>query len=111
MTAGTGFWDAGSATSKDQANDDEKGIAQGICPLWSLEENFNTLPQFIDKAYARKKNVDHGDSYIQWDAYMTAWFSYYLKNDEYAGSAFFGANPELQSNKNYQDVKISGSSL
>lgn len=106
MTAGTGTWDAGTATTKDQVNDDEKGIAQGICPLWSLEENFNALPDTVDKVYARKKNVDHGDSYTQWDGYMTAWFSYYLKNDEEAGKAFYGDSPELASNENYQDVKI-----
>ncbi len=108
LTAGTGTWDAGTAATKDQESDDEKGIAQGICPLWSLEENFTALPDSIDKVYARKTDVDHGDSYTQWDGYMTAWFSWYLKGDEEAGRASFGDAPELASNENYQDVEISG---
>lgn len=36
LTAGTGSWDAGNATSKEQVTDDKNGVAQGICPLWSL---------------------------------------------------------------------------
>lgn len=37
---------------------------------------------------ARKKNVDHGDSYKQFDGYMTAWFVYHLQGDTEAGKAF-----------------------
>lgn len=104
LTAGTGAFDAGTATSADQKPDEEAGILQGITPLWSLEENFNSLTN-IDKVYVRKKNVDHGDTYLQFDAYMTAWFRYYLMNDEEAGKAFFGENSELSQNANYQDFK------
>lgn len=107
LTAGTGLWDAGTAETKDQKNDDEKGIAQGICPLWSLEENYSALPDSVDKVYGRRINVDHGETHLKWDGYMTAWFSYYLKGDEEAGKAFFGENPELKENQNYQDVNIS----
>jgi pimeloyl-ACP methyl ester carboxylesterase len=106
LTAGTGYFDAGTATSADQESDEKAGIMQGICPLWSLEENFGLLPEAIDKAYARKTGVDHGDSYLQFDGYMTAWFRYYLMHDGEAGSAFFGDNAELAGNTNYQDVKI-----
>ena len=106
LTAGTGTFDAGTAESKDIVNDDKNGIAQGICPLWSLKENFSLLPDSIDKVYARKTGVDHGDSYLQWDGYMTAWFQYYLMKDRKAGRAFFGKDAELLTNSNYQDVNI-----
>ena len=76
LTAGTGSWDAGNATSKEQVTDNKNGVAQGICPLWSLQENYSLLPETVDKVIARKKNVDHGDSYKQFDGYMTAWFVY-----------------------------------
>lgn len=106
LTAGTGTFDAGTATDKSQVNDDENGIAQGICPLWSLQENFELLPDSIDKVYVRKTGVDHGDSHLQFDGYMTAWFRYYLMNDEEAGRIFYGNSPELESNSRYQDVNI-----
>lgn len=106
MTAGIGSFDAGTATSANQKSDEKSGVMQGISPLWSLEENYNLLSDNIDKAYARKIGVDHGDSYLQFDGYMTAWFRYYLMNDKEAEKAFFGENPEIIKNPNYQDVKI-----
>jgi len=104
MTAGTGYFDAGNAESKDIIPKDGDGIAQGICPLWSLEENFAALPEDTEKVIARKKNTDHGDSYLQFDGYMTAWFAYLLKNDNKAGEVFT-ENGELFNNELYQDVK------
>ncbi|MFQ9667739.1 MAG: chlorophyllase/cutinase-like alpha/beta fold protein [Thomasclavelia spiroformis] len=104
LTAGTGSWDAGNATSKEQDTDDKNGIAQGICPLWSLQENYNLLPKTVDKVIARKKNVDHGDSYKQFDGYMTAWFMYYLQDDNKAGTAFTKTG-ELSTNNLYQDIQ------
>ncbi len=106
ITAGTGFFDAGNAFSKDDIPNETNKLAQGITPLWSLQENFDALPQSIDKVIARKKNVDHGDSHLQFSGYMTAWFRYYLMNDQEAGEAFFGASPELSNGPNYQDVQI-----
>lgn len=104
LTAGTGNWDAGNATSKEQTTDDENGIAQGICPLWSLQENYDLLPDTTDKVIARKINTDHGDSYKQFDGYMTAWFRYYLQNDKEARAAFTKAG-ELSTNNLYQDTQ------
>lgn len=106
LTAGTLTWDAGTATSKEQVNDDSKGIVQGICPLWSLKENFDLLPDTVSKVIVRKKDVDHGDSYLQIDGYMTAWFMYYLQGDEEAGRAFFGDEPEVSANELYTDQII-----
>lgn len=104
LTAGTGSWDAGNATSKEQVTDDKNGVAQGICPLWSLQENYSLLPETVDKVIARKKNVDHGDSYKQFDGYMTAWFVYHLQGDTEAGKAF-AIGGELSANSLYQDVQ------
>lgn len=104
LTAGTGNWDAGNATNKEQATDDENGVVQGICPLWSLQENYNLLPETADKVIARKINTDHGDSYKQFDGYMTAWFMYYLQDDDEAGKAF-NIGGELSINSLYQDVQ------
>lgn len=106
MTAGTGSFDSGTALSKNIQSDEKAGIMQGITPLWSLEENLEDLPNNIDKAFARKKEVDHGDSYLQFDGYMTAWFRYYLMNDTEAGKVFYGESPELLKNDLYQDVKV-----
>ena len=105
LTAGTGTFDAGTASTKDQKNNDEKKIAQGICPLWSLEENYALLPDDVFKIYARKKDIDHGETHTQCDSYMTAWFMYQLKGDESAGKAFIGDDAEILSNENWQDVQ------
>ncbi len=104
LTAGTGLWDAGNCTRKDQIPDDSNGLAQGICPLWSLEENYNNLPDTINKVIVRKKDVDHGNTYTEFDGYMTAWFMYYLENDESAKEAFT-VNGELSKNSLYQNFK------
>lgn len=106
IAAGTGTFDAGTAYRKEMQPDEKAGIMQGIAPLWSLEENFANLPNTIDKIIARKKGVDHGDSYLQFDGYMVAWFRYYLMNDLTAAQAFYGQNPEILHNASYQDVKI-----
>lgn len=100
LVAGTGNADAGTATQKT----DTKG--QGICPLWSLNENFHALPDTVDKVMAREVGKDHGDMLRYADGYMTAWFMYYLKGDTEAGKAFFGEDAEILSNENWQDVKV-----
>ena len=104
LTAGTGNWDAGTADSKEQKNDEKNNIVQGICPLWSLKENYDLLPNSVDKIIARKKDVNHGDSYLKCDGYMTAWFSYYLQNNQEALKAFTKTG-ELTQNTLYQDVQ------
>ena len=55
---------------------------------------------------AREKNRDHGDMLRYADGYMTAWFLYYLQDNEEAGTAFFGENAEILTNPNWQDVKV-----
>lgn len=101
MTAGTGAWDAG------KTDDPHAKEGQGIAPLWSLNQNYAAIPDTTPKVYARRKGKDHGDMLRAADAYMTAWFTYTLKQDEEAGKAFFGADSELATNQNYQDVQAS----
>ncbi len=102
LVAGTGNADAGTATQKA----DTEG--QGICPLWSLSENFNAISDTVDKVMAREVGKDHGDMLRSADGYMTAWFMYWLKGDTKAGKAFFGENAEIFTNSNWQDVKVDG---
>ncbi|WP_054955118.1 poly(ethylene terephthalate) hydrolase family protein [Paenibacillus dakarensis] len=100
MVGGTGAADAGTAENIAAT----KG--QGICPLWSMTENYNAIPNSINKIMARKVGKDHGDMLRYADGYMTAWFMYWLKDDDEAGRAFFGDHAEILTNANWQDVKI-----
>ncbi len=101
MVAGTGAADAGTATDIIATE------GQGICPLWSMNESYNAIPGGVDKVMARLNGKDHGDMLRYADGYMTAWFMYYLKGDEYAGRAFFGDGAEINTNTNWQDICIS----
>ncbi len=101
MVAGTGPADAGTATNITQKE------GQGICPLWGLTESYNAIPDGTPKVMARLIGKDHGDMLRYADGYMTAWFMYYLKGDDYAGGAFFGDNAEISINTNWQDVQRS----
>lgn len=102
MVAGTGMFDAGSMPEYSETL--PEGEAQGICPLWWLNECYDTLPDSVDKIIARQAKKDHGDTLHSADGYMTAWFMYYLKGDAAAGEAFFGENAEILRNENWQDV-------
>lgn len=100
MGAGTGYFDAGTADSFEATE------GQGICPLWALEMNFQALPDTIVKGYARKADIDHGDTLNGFDGYMTAWFLWHLCGDGEAAQVYTGENPELAQNSLYQDVVI-----
>ncbi len=100
MVAGASGLDAGSATSFEETEN------QGICPLWSMTENFKKLPVAIDKVMARRKGTDHAPMLYLADGYMTAWFMYYLQGDKDAGNAFYSENAEIMSNEHWQDVRI-----
>lgn len=99
MVAGTGYADAGNA------EDIIPTEGQGICPLWSLTENYNAIPDTVSKIIAREVGKDHGDMLRYADGYMTAWFMYQLKNDTEAGTAFIGDDAEILFNANWQDIK------
>lgn len=99
LTAGTGSFDAGTA---DNISSTE---GQGITPLWALQANYEALPDFVEKMIARKKGIDHGDSYLAIDGYMTAWFMWHLKGNTEAAEAFKGNDAEILQNSLYQDVE------
>ena len=42
------------------------------------------------------------------DGYVTAWFLYWLTEDEASGKAFMGEESELLSNSLYSEQKING---
>lgn len=98
MVAGTGGFDAGTATDATATE------GQGICPLWSMLENYHTLPDTVTKVMAREKGKDHGDMLRYADGYMTAWFMYHLKG-ETAADFFSGDHAEILSNTNWQDTR------
>lgn len=104
MVAGTGNADAGNVYENRIELAD--GETQGICPLWWLEECYDVMPDDVPKVIGRLTGKDHGDIPHSADGYMTAWFMYYLKDEESAGKSFFGENAEILNNENWQDVRI-----
>lgn len=100
MVAGTGSMDAGSAT------DITAREGQGICPLWSLNNNYDLIAEDVPKVMGRLAGRDHGEMARFADGYMTAWFVYWLQENDEAGKAFFGENPEIVENENWQDVRV-----
>lgn len=98
--AGTGYFDAGEATSIEETS------GQGICPLYAMNDIYSKLTTEY-KVMERLVNIDHGETYQKADGYMTAWFMYWLKDDLQASDVFYGDNSELIKNINWQDFKIS----
>lgn len=99
MVAGTGAFDAGTATNIQAKQ------GQGIAPLWSLQTNYDRISTKDNKIMARRVNIDHSDMLNHADGYMTAWFMYWLKDDQQVGDAFFGNHAEILMNANWQDVR------
>lgn len=104
MVAGTNLMDAGNMDEYSLSV--PEGKAQGICPLWWLNECYDAIPEQVNKVIARQVNKDHGDMLRSADGYMTAWFMWQLHGDEEAAKAFVGENPEIMSNVLYQDQQI-----
>lgn len=96
MVAGTKTVDAGDGVE----NSDNVGIA----PLSSLQENYAKISNDTIKVMARRTNADHGDMLATADAYMTAWFMYWLKDDLTAKNVFYGNSAEILNNTNWQDI-------
>lgn len=91
-----------AGTKKVDAGD---GKNSGICPLVELQEKYNNISDSVPKIIARRKDTDHGGMLTYADGYMTAWFMYWLKDDNEAGNVFFGEEAEILSNSNWQDVE------
>ena len=97
MVTGTGYYDAGTA------EDITATEGQGICPLWSISENYEAIPDNVTKVMARLVDTDHGATLLRSDGYMTAWFMWQLCGDEIAARAFAGDDAEILNNGLYQD--------
>ncbi len=104
MVAGTGSADAGNV--EENRLELAEGETQGICPLWWLRDCFDAMLDTVPKVIGRLNGKDHGDIPYSADGYMTAWFMYWLQDDETAGKAFFGMDAEIRANENWQDVSI-----
>lgn len=70
-----------------------------------LQEIYEEVPS--DKVMLRRKDTAHGEVLYSEDGYVMAWFMWLLRDDEEAGRAFTGSEPEIVSNRQYQDQKIS----
>ncbi len=104
MVAGTKLMDAGNMDAYSTGTLPE-GSVQGICPLWWMNECYDAIPDSVSKVMAREVDKDHGDMLRSADAYMTAWFMYWLQDDMEAGDIFTGTEAEILHNSNYQDVR------
>ena len=87
--AGTGEWDS-----------------KIIAPFEVFTQTFDEIPEGIPAVQARRSGKDHAQMGGEGDPYMTAWFEYWLKNDQEAGKAFIGEDAELLHNDRWQDVRI-----
>lgn len=75
-----------------------------VLTLDQLNDIYNDINS--DKVKVRRKNTKHGEVLYSGDGYVTAWFMYYLQNDQGAGKFFLGDNPEILNNNLYQDQEI-----
>ena len=82
------------------------GDSTMISPTEGMIENFNSLPKETPAIIARRKDKEHFDMVYVADGYMTAFFRYYLMNDNEAVLAFKGENTEIFSNEKWQNVTI-----
>ena len=62
----------------------------------------------VPKAMALRSGMDHGKMLYSADGYVTAWFLYWLTEDEASGKAFMGEESELLSNSLYSEQNING---
>ena len=62
----------------------------------------------VPKAMALRTGMDHGKMLYSADGYVTAWFLYWLTEDEASEEVFIGEESELLSNLLYSEQKING---
>ncbi len=73
-----------------------------VLPLEKMEEYYNALSG--DKAaFRRSGETDHGAMLYEANGYVIAWLDYYLKDVSANRNAFYGDDPEIQTNERYQD--------
>ena len=92
MLAGTGDWDS-----------------KIISPEEAFQANFDETTGTFPVLAARHTSKDHEEMGGEGDAYMTAWFSYFLKGESAAGRAFVGDDAEILMNKDrWMNIKRKG---
>ena len=69
-----------------------------------LSDIYNDITN--SKVMLRRKDTPHGEMLYSADGYVTAWFMYYLQNDQEAVKAFVGSSAEIFNNNIYQDQKV-----
>lgn len=77
---------------------------QIVLPFDNLKQLYEELN--VDKLMIRKTGYIHRQMIYQADGYVTAWFIWHLYDDKNASAAFIGSDPEVLSNKLYQDQRI-----
>ena len=75
-----------------------------VIPFEKLELLYSHINS--KKLMMRKTGMEHGQMLYAADGYVTAWFMWYLQNDNEASKAFVGINAEILNNKLYQEQKI-----
>lgn len=92
MLAGTGNWDS-----------------KIISPEEAFQANFDETTGAFPVLAARHTSKDHEEMGGEGDAYMTAWFNYFLKGDSAAGKAFTGDDAEILKNTDrWNNIKRKG---
>lgn len=74
----------------------------------ATKEQFQSIYDDIpgEKCMALRADTEHGPMLYSGDGYVTAWFMYWLQDDEYAGDAFFRETAEIRSNAYWQDTDV-----
>jgi hypothetical protein len=80
----------------------EKTDQDLVIPLPDFMSLYNSTTNAPHKAMAMHWDMDHGEMLYAADGYVTAWFLYWLQDDSEAGEAFFGEDPEFESNDLYR---------
>jgi dienelactone hydrolase len=75
-----------------------------LAPVENMKTQFDMI-NGQDKVMAVRNDTDHGGNLYHSDGYVTAWFMYYLKNDQRALNAFYG-DSEISNNRLYENVQI-----
>lgn len=75
-----------------------------VIPFELLKQQYDKIT--APKVMARRIGMDHDHMMYSAGGYVIAWFRWQLMNDQKAAGAFVGDNPELLTNKMYQDQRI-----
>ena len=78
-----------------------------IIPIEALDSIYRHLTASPFRLMARHRDVDHGQTLVIADGYVTAWMMWQLNGDTDAAKAFTAPAPEIAGNSHYQDVKTS----